>query len=365
MTTNDKLSVISLLSLAEKYEFGIEGPKDYIKAMELYNECANQNNSYALCNIGTFYEEGKGVSKDYYKAIEYYKKAANLNNDLAYYNLARLYENGLGVPKIYTKAFDLYEKSYKIAKGYYAYEAMLRISNKLKELGKFEFSTIRNSLECKNIINKLYKEKNYPKLIDLLEFNVYLGNTFAMNFLGDLFMKGEGIEKDILKATELYIESAQQNDSDGSFKYGLLIVNNPKINEEKIILGGITLIEKAISLNNAEAMFTLACWYAKGNIVEKNISKAAELYKKAANLNHSMATLLLADMYVDGIISDSKVVGYRDFSKAEKLYIHAIELGNLKALESLKNLYEIEKNKGDSEAALKLFKFQEKYKDLI
>ena len=68
-----------------------------IKAVDDFTKAANQNNSYAECNIGFLYFKGYGVKQNYIKAFEFYTKAAEKNHSDALTNLGELYKNGKGV----------------------------------------------------------------------------------------------------------------------------------------------------------------------------------------------------------------------------------------------------------------------------
>ncbi len=54
------------------YESGQGVAKDNTKAVEWYQEAADQGNANAQSNLGTMYESGRGIVKDNTKAVEWY-----------------------------------------------------------------------------------------------------------------------------------------------------------------------------------------------------------------------------------------------------------------------------------------------------
>jgi len=58
------------------YDNGQVVPQDLLKALELYQAAAAQNNPAAQCNLGILYDNGIGVEKDKVKALRWYGLAA-------------------------------------------------------------------------------------------------------------------------------------------------------------------------------------------------------------------------------------------------------------------------------------------------
>ena len=169
---------------------------------------------------------------------------------------------------------------------------------------KDEYMKILNSAEesdqlyLKAMLQE-FNEKNYQKAIELYEKAIELGNSWAMNNLGVMYDKGEGVEQDYQKAKELY--------------------------------------EKAIKLGNSQAMNNLGIMYDKGNGVNQDYQKAIELYKKAAELDNDWGTHNLANMYRLGNGVNL------DHQKAIELYEKAIILGNKTSLTHYKQIYDEDK----------------------
>ena len=78
------------------------------KSFNFMKEAAENDNAWALNNLGVFYEMGRNTKKDMKKAYLNYKKASEKGIHWAYSNLANFYILGLGgVKKDYQKALFL------------------------------------------------------------------------------------------------------------------------------------------------------------------------------------------------------------------------------------------------------------------
>jgi TPR repeat protein len=80
--------------------------KDYGKALECWQQAADQGDAKALCYLGNLYREGNGVEQSYEKALEYWQKAADQGDTLAMCNLGGAYYNARGVEQSYEKALE-------------------------------------------------------------------------------------------------------------------------------------------------------------------------------------------------------------------------------------------------------------------
>jgi len=93
-------------ALASRYAAGSGIPKDTKEALRLLQHAANQGFVLAQMLLGKSYESGYeylGVDKDLHAAIHWYRQAA-LQCDACQYELWRIYFFGRGVEKNYTEA---------------------------------------------------------------------------------------------------------------------------------------------------------------------------------------------------------------------------------------------------------------------
>ena len=79
--------------------------QDYVEALRLWGQLADQGNARAQFSLGQMYYMGQGVPRDYAQADAWYRKAADQGFDYAQFNLGAAYEDGgLGVPQDYALA---------------------------------------------------------------------------------------------------------------------------------------------------------------------------------------------------------------------------------------------------------------------
>src|SRR5262249_2107397 len=72
---------------------------DYVQAIKLFQQLAEQGQQWAQMRLGSIYAEGKGVPQDYQEAVKWYRLAAAEGNQLAQINLGVMYTNGIcGLP---------------------------------------------------------------------------------------------------------------------------------------------------------------------------------------------------------------------------------------------------------------------------
>ena len=81
---------------------------DYVQAMKLFRQLAEQGHQWAQRRLGLIYAEGKGVPQDYQEAVKWYRLAAAQGNTPAQYSLGLAYEKGQGVPQDFQEAVKWY-----------------------------------------------------------------------------------------------------------------------------------------------------------------------------------------------------------------------------------------------------------------
>jgi TPR repeat protein len=166
---------------------------NYIKALDAFYTLAKEGDPKAQFNVGLIYANGKGVNKDTYQAMEWYKKAAEQGNTAAQYNLAKL------IAQRPDKEDPHARKRVK-----YWYE-------KAAEGGQKE----------------------------------------AINDLALLYLKGEGVEKNELKAFELFKKAAEMGDGAAQINVALIYAWGEGLPNDKI--KAYKNLKKALSQGRTEA----------------------------------------------------------------------------------------------------------------
>lgn len=226
----DKEDKEGLTVLGALYLNGWGVNKDEKKAFECYLQAAAQGHEVALNQIGWMYQTGCGVEEDPVQAFFWYNESAQKGNDVGMNNLAYCYKDGYGVEQDVEAAAEWFKKA-----------AETGCDNSMLELGKYYQETLFD----------LEKAKMWLlKAIDL-------GNTDAMNMLGNVFANSNYPCYDTRKAFEWY--------------------------------------EKAANANCLDGMWNLACAYSNGTGCELDMEKAEEWLKKAADARQTEAMALIEE----------------------------------------------------------------------
>ena len=182
------LSAATLDESIQHYEQGA-----YIKALDGFYTLAKEGNRVAQHNLATMYATGKGAKRDVSKAIKWYEKAAKQQYGLSAYNLGHIYQmRGTQDAHAYTKAKYWYEKA---------------IDAKINE--------------AYNNLATLYLKgqgvaKNIPKALALLEEAARLNNSIAQVNAGRLYAWGDDITHDKMKAYENFKKALKAGESEAS-----------------------------------------------------------------------------------------------------------------------------------------------------
>lgn len=161
------------------------------------------------------------------------------------------------------------------------------------------------------------------------------GNATALNNLGVHYLQGDGVEKDVDRAIELYRKAGEKGSAQAQsnlanlYWYGREDVSrNPSLavfwakkaaeqdSEDVLFIlarafetgdgaaenmeTAVKWYEKAAAAGQASGLNNLAYFYLKGEVVEQNAEKAVELYKKASDLGNSLASNNLGIIYRNG-----------------------------------------------------------------
>ncbi|KAF9399846.1 hypothetical protein BGX21_005530 [Mortierella sp. AD011] len=253
--------------LGQMYEAGHGTPQDYSVALDWYIRSADQENANGQNSIGLLYYKGKGVPQDYEKAFEWFQKAAMKRHPDAWNNLGRLYDNGLGVEQDHHTAFKCYSEAsaydhagawtnigimyengkiknengmnappdfpqamlcylWAAGRGYAAAEALLG------DMYNYGRGQPKDHSRAKDYYLKAAKKDNVhaQRALGLLHYNLRdhptakawikkaadQGDAEALVTLGNMYLKGLGVTKDFLKATELFREAANRGDATGA-----------------------------------------------------------------------------------------------------------------------------------------------------
>ena len=140
--------------------------------------------------------------------------------------------------------------------------------------------------------------KDLKKAVELFTTAANQGHSQAQHNLGYCYQIGEGVEKNIEKAAGWYTVAANQGLP--SAQYNLAYCYEEGEGVEKNLKKAVEWYTAAANQGYSDAQYNLAYCYEKGEGVEKNLKKAVEWFTAAANQGLSDAQYNLGVCYQKG-----------------------------------------------------------------
>ncbi len=189
--------------------------------------------------------------------------------------------------------------------------ALIRKAAENEEMGAIKYLAKEEPQFVIPILNKLDSE----------------ANSEAQEVLGQMYLAGVGVEKDVRKGIEYWEKAASNGSSDAMFNLGICYEQGvPGITED--IDKAIYWLEKGSELGNATCMANL------GNIIQdKEPERAFELYSKAAEMNEPHALNNLGTLYKRGLGCEKSP------EKALSCYEKSASAGCVSAMSNLVRFY--------------------------
>jgi len=169
---------------------------------------------------------------------------------------------------------------------------------------------------------KLTEEQKARIIKDLMKQRAEQGDADAQFDLGCDYYFGLGVTEDREEALKWWRKAAKQGHTDAQEKLKLIGETNEEPKPEMFRLGDVI----------ANTYYSIGRKFARGEGIDKNPHKAAELWHKAAELGHADAQFSLGVAYAYGIGV------YLDPSEAVKWYRMAAEQGHVMAQYALKHM---------------------------
>ena len=189
------------VTLGNRYYYGDGLRRNYERAVYWYQEAAKQNDPIGLKNAADMFADGTGCKKDVAKAIDYYTRAVEMNYFDAAAPLAMIYETGAKTIK----------KDYELAVKYYfiAYDS-----------NDDEYAASRYADLISEGKGVPYPE--YTKAAKAYEYAANKGMLYAIKKIGEVYLKGIGVNKDYEKALRYYLEASKLGDEESAILVNLI-----------------------------------------------------------------------------------------------------------------------------------------------
>lgn len=146
---------------------------------------------------------------------------------------------------------------------------------------------------------KAYDRKNYGKALSAFLKAEEAGVPEAMFVLGNMYINGYGVPKDVSNAISYYRRAGELRYTPALFTMALLYMDGTVVPQD--IPLAHTYISKAAQEGDTEAMTTLALWYERGYFGRGKFNRALYWYKKAARLGDTNAQTALSMFYAQGM----------------------------------------------------------------
>lgn len=139
---------------------------------------------------------------------------------------------------------------------------------------------------------RAYRQKDFERAFALWNEEIKNNNDQAIANLGLMYLKGEGIQKDVFKAKEMF-EKASAFDND-SANYNLALMYQSSIGVNEDTSKAIEYFRKAVAKNHQGANFRLGLLLLKDRAQEKLVKEGFECMLNAAISGHAMARMQMS-----------------------------------------------------------------------
>ncbi|MFJ4444512.1 tetratricopeptide repeat protein [Pseudomonas sp. NPDC089422] len=287
--------------LATSYIYG-EKPfdRDLPKALSILQKGVEASDGTSVGLVGVVYLE----RRKYPEAIEYFKQAVELGHAYSAYELGYMYENGLGVARDLATAKKYYHQASVIDSGdadyeMYAaaveYELSTSVEQKLNALNKVIHFSEAGSPWAQYRLYSIYSKSAVDKEKSLSWLKKAASNNqpCAMVDLGALLLSGDGVDKDVPKAIELFQKGFEGGRASGGYNLGVIYTSGEYTARD--IERGIKYLEQAADYGSTESLVYLSKLYGDGLLVKVDVLKSKEYLLKAATAGNEEATKLLVE----------------------------------------------------------------------
>lgn len=195
----------------------------------------------------------------------------------------------------------------------------------------------------------LIRAEEWPTNVKELE-KLAKNNPAALVKLGDMYMEGQGVEKNEKKGVDYYKKALKKNDLEAMYKLSNAYLTGKGIKEDTS--EGLRLLREAAEKGNVNAQKQLAYLYSNENdYVYKVYDKAVKNFTLAADQGDLESQVTIGNFYLYGYHVD------RNYETAFHYLDMAAKQGNAEAQFEMANMYKngiwVEKN---DEEAIKYFK---------
>ena len=162
-----------------------------------------------------------------------------------------------------------------------------------------------------------YKRKDYSTVYRIASEFAKKGDKAGQYILGELYMQGQGVQKNAWTAGQWYKKAAAQNHPSAMFSLGSIYVTG--VGAKKNPALAFQFYTKAAAKGVPDAYRGLGIMYENGEGTAKNMGTAIHWYEKAANKGMTDVQIMLSERFLKGVgVAKNYGKAFNYAKKAEK-----------------------------------------------
>ena len=303
-------SGVSLLSSDSGDNFISTGDRTSL-IEDLFRRAQNGDND-ASFNLGERFFYGRGIKQDYAKAVKWYTLSADRGDCSSQKKLADCYYLGQGAERNVALAAKRYEQAAEQG-DYDSQKALIRCFT----IGGAGLSPNRARAE---FYSKRYGISIEANTSDGLLRSAQAGDPESQFKLGNMYLRGVGIEYDSEKAIYWLKAAASQGNTDAQFNVACCYLSGIGVPQDKI--SAVMMFKEAADKGDLDALNNLAGCCLRGDGTSQDQSSAAKYYRQAAEQGHPKAQYNYGECLFNGYGVP------KDTTSAVKWYRQAAEQGD-------------------------------------
>jgi len=143
-----------------------------------------------------------------------------------------------------------------------------------------------------------YRGKQFSQAAELYQKACNGGERKGCHDLGLMYLRGEGVPKDLNRAAGLFKRACDAGGTGGCLDLGLMYLRGEGV--PKDLNRAADLYKRACDAGGAPGCTDLGRMYRDGEGVAKDLNRAADLFKRACDAGGSVGCLDLGSMYLRG-----------------------------------------------------------------
>jgi TPR repeat protein len=254
-------------------------------ALELnwYHKAADQANSLAENQIGSYYDNGAGHNQA--EGFKWYRRAAEHGDAVAENNVGGMYVEGAGVQQNYAEGVDWLRKAVEhgaespIEQLLFLYHSGKALPGKSLEENRKEGLTLLQSWAdqgnstAQYVLAGAYKRGFLGLPSDPAHMLHWLRkaaekNPEAESHVGWVYSQGDGVPKNYDEAVSWYRKAAEHGNASGQANLGFMYINGRGV--QKDLAAGAKWVQAAADQGDGTAQYYLAELYEDGRGVPKD-----------------------------------------------------------------------------------------------